>query len=617
MSGRDLKKFVLDHRANSTADRLVNRFLSRQTTSAGTYKEVDYELLKTEAQNMRKKAASTLGRLKRLACVSTQGREEQLMKRHRMVWYKENQRLIELKRNIEKQLEYFMRAAVETHSDLSEFMRNARAFAKVLDSERDEFQQNTVQPLFDLRLDLQTRMKEIRDGKSGHDVNNTGKQIQQVLTSVTEQQGSVLSLLLAEQVALETELHDAMKMCQIDDTEDMSWNVEDNEDLFGVPDQVLKWSCPDESLRSDVIKEFHRLDGKYLVHLEDLKQKYHHCLSSAYGGWSHADHLHFCYIIEQYPADIPQRRKLLLDRLHREMPHLARQQLVEHEDWYLSRQYYTQRRHALRSAWSRDRHDLLTKVSHVFEEACWRQQEADETAKARHMQKQICRDLSDKVSELRQQKLELLEIKAAIESRQNEAELKKKQLEEEKQLQKRQAQRQKLDEYYSQGEKMRKEAETRDRERLLQLCAEMSKQAIRDKERVEYRQYEYSKKVQAKEEASKEALLQSEAKEQELERLREKVRVTAESNPVRMMQSTEASTAKLSLATRKELDLQQSLFPVNGYTDEQVTSDMRFRVTAALRDANMLQSDYAKYILAQIKPFQPPRRDQESTLFKN
>ena len=70
---------------------------------------------------------------------------------------------------------------------------------------------------------------------------------------------------------------------------------------------------------------------------------------------------------------------------------------VEHEDWYLSRQYYTQRRHALRSAWSRDRHDLLTKVSHVFEEACWRQQEADETAKARHMQKQICRDLSDKV----------------------------------------------------------------------------------------------------------------------------------------------------------------------------------------------------------------------------
>ena len=227
---------------------------------------------------MRKKAASTLGRLKRLACVSTQGREEQLMKRHRMVWYKENQRLIELKRNIEKQLEYFMRAAVETHSDLSEFMRNARAFAKVLDSERDEFQQNTVQPLFDLRLDLQTRMKEIRDGKSGHDVNNTGKQIQQVLTSVTEQQGSVLSLLLAEQVALETELHDAMKMCQIDDTEDMSWNVEDNEDLFGVPDQVLKWSCPDESLRSDVIKEFHRLDGKYLVHLEDLKQKYHHCL---------------------------------------------------------------------------------------------------------------------------------------------------------------------------------------------------------------------------------------------------------------------------------------------------------------------------------------------------
>lgn len=50
--------------------------------------------------------------------------------------------------------------------------------------------------------------------------------------------------------------------------------------------------------------------------------------SSVYGGWSGEDHLHFCHIVEQYPADIPQRRSLWMDRLRREMPQLSRQQLV-------------------------------------------------------------------------------------------------------------------------------------------------------------------------------------------------------------------------------------------------------------------------------------------------
>jgi hypothetical protein len=212
--------------------------------------------------------------------------------------------------------------------------------------------------------------------------------------------------------------------------------------------------------------------------------------------------------------------------------------------------------------------------------------------------------------------LEAVEIEAAIEAQRMEAELKKQQVEWERWIRKRQAQQRKLDDYYSEKERLQAETERQDRERLMKLHLDKTKQALQDKERVEYRQREYTKKVHAKEQVARQAVELAEAKEQDLERIREKVRVIVESDPIRMMKSTEASAAKVSGGSKKELDLQQPLFPLHGYTDQEVTCDLRFKVTAALREANLLQTDYAKKILASIKPSHTPRRDQESSLFK-
>ena len=70
---------------------------------------------------------------------------------------------------------------------------------------------------------------------------------------------------------------------------------------------------------------------------------------------------------------------------------------AEHEDWCLSCQYHSQRQQACRLAWFHDRQELLTKVRHLFKEACSRKTAAVEVAKAREQQKGICQDLSDKV----------------------------------------------------------------------------------------------------------------------------------------------------------------------------------------------------------------------------
>lgn len=43
-----------------------------------------------------------------------------------------------------------------------------------------------------------------------------------------------------------------------------------------------------------------------------------------------------------------------------------------------------------------------------------------------------------------------------------------------------------------------------------------------------------------------------------------------------------------------ELELQQPLFSLHGYSDQTVTSDARFRVAMALRNIGLHTTDYAR-----------------------
>ena len=49
---------------------------------------------------------------------------------------------------------------------------------------------------------------------------------------------------------------------------------------------------------------------------------------------------------------------------------------------------------------------------------------------------------------------------------------------------------------------------------------------------------------------------------------------------------------------------------------QQVTTDPRVRLEQKLRDAGLHQTDYARHVMKQVAPPQPPRKDMESTVFK-
>lgn len=81
------------------------------------------------------------------------------------------------------------------------------------------------------------------------------------------------------------------------------------------------------------------------------------------------------------------------------------------------------------------------------------------------------------------------------------------------------------------------------------------------------------------------------------------------SDPNRLHQPTLATKSRLTTS-----DTDHPLFNVHGFPDDKVTSDPRLRVEAALREAGLHTSKYAREVLASIHPPTAPRPDQHSNI---
>ncbi|XP_031548675.1 coiled-coil domain-containing protein 148-like [Actinia tenebrosa] len=384
----------------------------------------------------------------------------------------------------------------------------------------------------------------------------------------------------------------------------------------GIPDEALELECPDEKLRESVLEEFNLLDRKYDAHLNFLSVKYAEEISCSYGGWSKQDHFHFTCLMEQYPPELPNRRALYIDRMLREIPHKGRAQLVEHENWLLAHKSYQSQRHSILRAWSRDREDLLLKVQATFADAWIALEEHKQKLHTRQQQQQICQELYEKVLAFREQKLEALQLQAAIaawKEKEEKASLKAAQA---KQKQKREKIKEKIKTYEEQKMKEAEEAALRERQRLEELQIKLAEQAELDKERVKFREERLKEKEILKKQALEEAMEAEKEKERRLDKLREQVEVHVEADPERVLRPTQATQARQASVYDDELELQHPLFNVYGYEDRKVSSDPRLRVEQALRNAGLHQSEYARKILTHVQPPQQPRKDQQSSVFK-
>lgn len=91
------------------------------------------------------------------------------------------------------------------------------------------------------------------------------------------------------------------------------------------------------------------------------------------------------------------------------------------------------------------------------------------------------------------------------------------------------------------------------------------------------------------------------------------VAIEVDSDPDRVRQHTQATRARLETSQATPI----SFLPLHSYTAQQVTSDPRLKLETALRDAGLLQNEYAKFMLSRAPPPSNPRPEQQSSIFKS
>ncbi|XP_048455170.1 coiled-coil domain-containing protein 148-like [Rhincodon typus] len=547
MSGRDLRTFITNHRADD-AEKLVIRM--KYGLGSQKYKPVNYEQLQALAEAKKVACLHTDLKIQKILQAGKVNKEHTLINQHRRVWWKEYPKLMEVRQKIESQLQQLL----EDGSTENVFYFEMKEYGAMLRKDQEAFRTGTVDPIFQLKKDLKQRLIEMQHCYQGDGFNSC--QIQQQVECVRNQQKMITDMLEQERSILEEQIK----------------NIEFEEEipphLDEIPEDVHYLECPYLDLKASVLQEFQNLNAKYKSQLEEINHQLK--FTDRNCGWSEGDHWTFQVIVDLYSNETQNRNMLYMDMLLRLLPHKSRQELIDHWRLWDGFQFKKEHWRVLIQSWTRDKKDLLMKTVMIFAEACIAHETDVLLANDRRKQQEICAELNHKIKQ-----------------------------------------------YYAEKQCKREELEQKHQQRLRELKNEMAEQAERDRERVKHRQELLQKRRQEKKALILQQMQEEEERQKRLDAYWQKFSVTAQFDPVRMMGDTEASKARTGIGAQEEFPLQKPLFHLCTYTDKQVVADPRVRIEQALREAGLHNTFYAREVLSKIPPARPPRRDMESTLFKD
>ncbi|KAH9500896.1 hypothetical protein Btru_069148 [Bulinus truncatus] len=587
---------------SGASDGLVHRMLDG--LGSNKYSAVDYDSLRAAISEKRYASIKTSMKLNKIEQKSQQHKENSNLKRHQLIWQKEFLRLQHLRKKAEVALESHMRT--NRNSDIcSHIYKDFDYFDASIEADFEGFKKNTLEPVWMMRDDLKYWLSEHREElKYGNpDVIEQHSEIAKTVADVKNQQEKIMEKLKYEEERLDSELLSdvLLELC--------APVIEKHVTVFpGIPQEALELDCPDVKLKSDVLQEFLIIDDRYLSLIDDLKSQHAFALSPD-SGWDKEEHFKFVAIVDQYPRELANRRKLLLDRLKRHLPTKSISELVTHEDWWTDYKYFHERLRAAYTQWARDRRELLHKAQVTFAEAAVAQELEEVRNEYHHRQKQICQILYEKVKEWRERKMEMMQLEAQLNKEHQRQAMEQTLQEQESEKRRRTQEKENIQKYHLAQEKRRKEIEEAAQKRLEELKELVEKQAMYDRQRIKYREEQISQKLEERKHKEMEKFKEAEEMEARLEALRSKVRIVAEFDPLRTIQGTKAWEAHLKEEENKEAPMLEPLFKVNSYTSQQITSDHRIRLEQKLREAGLHTTDYARMIIRTATPPIKPRRD--------
>ncbi|VDL62397.1 unnamed protein product [Hymenolepis diminuta] len=340
-------------------------------------------------------------------------------------------------------------------------------------------------------------------------------------------------------------------------------NITEN-NCCGIPSVAWEWNTHDESFRADLLSEFVHLDRSYL--------------SSNIYEWKVDDFVLVEYIWEIYnSSNTPKRRQNCINLLNR-IPSLGlKKPHARLLDFFRDHDILKTKLEDIVFSWTRARQELADRIQITLEDALEEHRRRNEEKTSAKRQRLACHLLAEKVQKWRKEKAELEELefqakeaKRAIQTR-KETELRKK-----------------------------AEFETAERLRLEELRRSFDRQRRQDTRRLEKQAKTQIRELKIRQqEASEKATRQAEAREAHLEAIRAK--------SWRSYLEATVETQKESKA-RNSLNL-SNLFekPITTFTNEQLLHDRRTRITTALFEAGLLNTNYARNILEQVpRSRQPP-----------
>ncbi|MBN3323968.1 CC148 protein, partial [Atractosteus spatula] len=609
------------------------------------YKPVDYQQLQAITEAKRFASANIELKIHKTLQAARRTKENTITRQHRQVWCKEYARLMKAGQRLDLEIQKFL----DEDGINNDFLLQMKDNELQLEKERSLFRADTVDPIWQLKDDLRSRLSEMCSYTSQHPLKTQSIQCDLILEQVEyvkKQQKDIIEKLDLECLSVEEEISATRTQAWLSSTEEIPSS------LHQIPEEVLKLECPYPDLKESLLKEFQSLDEKYSSRLQNINERLNGLDRCC--GWSETDHLIFQSTVDQYPHDMKDRRVLYMDMLQRLFPHKSRQELSDHErcwDWY---RFTVEQKKAVLQGWTRDRTDLLMKAVMTLEEACSTYDEEVALRMDRRHQQKVCAELKEKLRKWRAHQEEVARLEGAIAARKQEEEEERLRTKQQKDEARRNLQKEKIKRYYTQKQSRRDELERRDRQRLEELKSLLAEQARKDQERVVFgeevtstrlikiknppirRAYSGNSKSlmlsktlvhfrqdllqQRRKEKESQALRlqeQEEERQRRLENLRNQVAVVAELDPVRLMGDTKSSKARQNIGAEEEVALQRPLFHLYTYTDTEILSDQRVRIEQALRQAGLHNTFYAKDVLSNINPPRPPRRDMESTLFQN
>ncbi|NWV29133.1 CC148 protein, partial [Origma solitaria] len=579
---------------------------ARNALCSQKYKPVDYKHLYELAAEAKMVSAKIQFKIKKAEQVSKISKEQMLLKQHRQVWWQEHKRLTESRQKAEGEMKTFL----DEESHKSNFF-DLRDLEQKLSKERDTYQTNTFVPVWQLKEDLKLKLAEMQcylSKESCRKPKINSVEVLQQIKLVKKQQKAILEGLNLESLALERELEEYKETALVH-------SFEERNGLFlGVPPELLSLQCPYPNLKTLVIDEYQELVSAFWAKLQEVDQQLE--ALSRNSDWKKEDQWVFQTVINQYPSDLQRRRTLYLDMLQRYLPHKSRHELVVHEKAWDHYHSIRNQRRVLLLNWAQARKAFFLRAVATAAEAAAAHEAEVVLADSRQKQLEICADLKAKVLQWKAQQEEAAKLEAAVAARRKEKEDERERLQREQETIRRAQDKEKLKRYWAEKELKWQEQEERDLQHLEELRKIMAEQAAKDRERVQFRRALLEKRLMEKKELALLQARQEEEKEKRLEALRQQVAIVAKLDPARAVADTVASKARMGIGTNEEFELQQPLFKLHTYSDEQVISDPRLRVELALREAGLHKTLYAREVLSKLPPPKLPRRDMESTAFK-